>query len=136
MSVTYYINKKLKVRDLKEKGYEITDNRENEEEYPIIIKHKDAGDSWLGIEGWHTIIADDINDTEFYRLEGSMFTGGIGIMFKLAEDFGIKFMDDGEFEMLYYREKHNFKEEDEDKLFNERCDEYMTSGWNSHCTWI
>lgn len=126
MSVTYYINKKLRVRDLQEKGYEITDNRENEEEYPIIIKHKDAGDSWLGIEDWD----DDINDTEFYRLEGSMLTGGIAIMFKLAEDFGIKFMDDGKFEVLYYREKHNFNEEDEMKLFNERCDEYMNKYMN------
>lgn len=121
MSVTYYINKKLRVRDLQEKGYEITDNRENEEQYPIIIKHKDAGDSWLGIEDWD----DDINNTEFYRLEGKMFTGGIGIMFKLAEDFGIKFMDDDFFDTLYFREEHNFKEEDEMKLFNERCEEYM-----------
>jgi hypothetical protein len=122
MSVTYYINKKLRVRGLQEKGYEITDNRENEEEYPIIIKHKDAGDSWLGID---EIVADDINDTEFYRLEGKMFTGGIAVMFKLAEDFGIKFMDDDFFDTLYFREEHNFKEEDEMKLFNERCDSYM-----------
>lgn len=128
MSVTYYINKKLRVRDLKEKGYEITDNRENEEEYPIIIEHKDAGDSWLGIEDWDTFIPDDINDTELYRFEGKMVYGGIDIMFKLAEDFGIKFMNDEFFETLYFREEHNFKEEDEMKLFNERCDEFMNQG--------
>lgn len=123
MSVTYFINRKMRVKDLKEKGYEIIDNRENVGQYPIVIKHKDAEDCWLGIGEWTTTINDDIDETEFYRLESHH--RGIPLMFQMAEDFDIKFMDDEEFEILYYRENHNFNEEDEDKLFDERCEKYM-----------
>ena len=124
MSVTYYLNKKLKVKDLKEKGYEVIDNRGNEGEYPIVIK-KGNSDSWLGVDNYHCKISDDIDETKFYRLEGNMFIGGLGIMFQIADDFNLKFMSDEEFEDLYFREEHDFTKEDEDKLFNERCDKYM-----------
>lgn len=126
MSVTYYLSKRIRVKDLKEKNYQIIDNRGNEGQYPIVIKKGDS-DSWLGVDSHHCRISDNIDDTEFYRLEGHMFIGGIGIMFQIADDFNLKFMDDEEFEYLYFREKHDFTKEDEDKLFNERCDEYMNN---------
>ena len=126
MSVTYYLNKRIRVKDLKEKGYEIIDNRKNEREYPIVIKKGDS-DSWLGVDNYHCKISDNIDETEFYRLEGNMFIGGIDIMFEIADDFNLKFMNDDCFEIMYFREKHDFTKEDEEKLFNERCDEYMNN---------
>lgn len=123
MSVTYYLNKHLRVKDLKEKGYNVIDNREHENEYPIAIED---GDSFVCIDGYHAKIKENIDDTEFYRLEGKMFTGGLGIVFKIADDFDLKFMSDEEFEELYYREEHDFRKEDEIKLFNEKCDKYMS----------
>ena len=48
-------------------------------------------------------------------------------MFQIADDFNLKFMNDEEFEDLYFREEHDFTKEDEEKLFNERCDEYMNN---------
>ena len=124
MSITYYINKRIRVKDLKEKNYQIIDNRKNEGEYPIVIKKGDS-DSWLGVDNYHCKISDNIDDTEFYRLEGCMSFGGIGIMFQIADDFNLKFMNDEEFELMYFRENHDFTKEDEEKLFNERCDGYM-----------
>ena len=126
MSVTYYLNKRIRVKDLKEKGYEVIDNRKNERGYPIVIKKGDS-ESGLAVDGFHCKISDNIDDTEFYRLEGKMFIGGIDIMFQIADDFDLKFMNDEEFEYLYFREKHDFTKEDEEKLFNERCDEYMNN---------
>lgn len=122
--VTYYLNKRLRVEDLKEKGYEITDNRNDKKLFPIGID-KDGFAGWLAIDGYHTEINDNIDDTVFYRLEGSGFIGGIDLMFEIAEDFDLKFMNDEEFELLYFYEKHDFEKEDEDKLFNDRCDAYM-----------
>ena len=122
MSVTYYLNKKLRVKDLKEKGYDVMDNRNKEGEYPIVIKEKE---NWLAIDANHAIITDNIDDTEFYRLEGSMFKGGLGIMFEIADDFNLRFMNDEYFENLYFREKHDFTKENESELFNERCTECM-----------
>lgn len=124
MSVTYYLNKRIRVKDLKEKGYEIIDNRGNEGEYPIVIKKGDS-DSWLAVDNYHCKISDNIDDTEFYRLEGHLFIGGLNIMFQIADDLDLKFMNDEEFDDLYFREKHDFTKEDKDKLFDERCDEYM-----------
>lgn len=126
MSVTYYLNKKIRVKDLKEKNYQIIDNRNNEDQYPIVIKKGDS-DSWLAVDNYHCKISDNIDETEFYRLEGNMSIGGIGIMFQIADDFNLKFMNDEEFEDLYFREEHDFTKEDEEKLFNERCDEYMNN---------
>lgn len=124
MSVTYYLNKRIRVKDLKEKGYEIIDNRGNEGEYPIVIKKGDS-DSWLAVDNYHCKISDNIDDTEFYRLEGRLSIGGLNIMFQIADDLDLKFMNDEEFDDLYFREKHDFTKEDKDKLFDERCDEYM-----------
>lgn len=124
MSVTYYLNKKLRVKDLKEKGYKVIDNRNNEGEYPIVIKKGDS-DSWLAVDNYHCKISDNIDDTKFYRLEGNMFRGGLGIMFQIADDFNLKFMNDEEFEDLYFREEHDFEKEDEEELFNERCTKCM-----------
>lgn len=124
MSVTYFLNKRLKVKDLKDKGYNVIDNRGNGHQYyPIGIKD---GESAVCIDGYYTSIKENIDDTEFYRLEGKMFTGGLDIVFKIADDFDLKFMSDEEFEELYYREEHDFEKEDEDKLFDEKCDKYMS----------
>ena len=122
--VSYYLNKCLRVEDLKEKGYKITDNRNDKKLFPIGID-KDGFAGWLAIDGYHTEINDNIDDTVFYRLEGSGFIGGIDLMLEIAEDFDLKFMNDEEFELLYFYEKHDFEKEDEGK---ER--------WNEDLSWI
>lgn len=122
--VTYYLNKRLRVEDLKEKGYEITDNRNDKKLFPIGIK-KDGFDDWLAIDGFNAEIKDNIDDTVFYRLEGSGFIGGIDLMFEIAEDFDLKFINDEEYEILFFREEHNESEEEMNKIFEERCDAYM-----------
>ena len=117
--VSYYMNKAIKVADLKEKGYEVIDNRGKKGEFPVIIKKED---SWLAIDESNF---KNIDDVVFYRLEGRGFAGGLDIMLDIAEDFDLKFMNDEEYELLYFYEKHDFEKEDEEKLFEERCDAYM-----------
>lgn len=117
--VSYYMNKAIKVADLKEKGYEVIDNRGKKGEFPVIIKKED---SWLAIDESNF---KNIDDVVFYRLEGSGFIGGIDLMFEIAEDFDLKFMNDEEYEILFFREEHNESEEEMNKIFEERCDAYM-----------
>lgn len=119
--ISYYMNKAIKVADLKEKGYEVIDNRGKKGEFPVIIKKED---SWLAIDESNF---KNIDDVVFYRLEGRGFAGGLDIMLEIAEDFDLKFMNDEEYEILFFREEHNESEEEMNKIFEERCDAYMNS---------
>ena len=117
--ISYYMNKAIKVADLKEKGYEVIDNRGKKGEFPVIIKKED---SWLAIDESNF---KNIDDVVFYRLEGRGFAGGLDIMLDIAEDFDLKFLNDEEYEILFFREEHNESEEEMNKIFEERCDVYM-----------
>ena len=69
MSVHYSLNKPIKIKDLKEKGYNV-ETHEDKRSYPVTVesdKYYKKG-SWVGLLDVKP--DDDLNNTETQELEG------------------------------------------------------------------
>lgn len=90
MSVHYSLNKPIKIKDLKEKGYNV-ETHEEERSYPVTVesdKYYDKG-SWVGLLDVKP--DDDLNNTETQELEGHT---GFAVIYQICEDFNVKFITD------------------------------------------
>ena len=95
MSVHYSLNKKIRIKDLKEKGFTILSG-EKAGHYPIVIESKtyytnnETGNgSWVGVlflNGY-----DNIDDVETSELEGHT---GYAVIYEICELFNAKFVTD------------------------------------------
>lgn len=90
MSVHYTLNKPIKIKDLKEKGFKI-ETHEDQRSYPITIEsdryYKEG--SWVGALDIGQ--DDDLNNAETQELEGHT---GYAVIFEICETFNVKFLTD------------------------------------------
>lgn len=111
MSVHYSLNKKIKIKDLKAKGFEIeTSNKADE--YPIIIGSHNyyKKGSWVGVLYLHKY--NNIDDVETSELEGHT---GYAVIKEICDVFGCKFLTDTYIDDVIYAEgKEHITEEDFD----------------------
>jgi hypothetical protein len=90
MSVHYTLNKPIKIKDLKEKGFKI-ETHENPRSYPITIesdRYYEEG-SWVGTLDIN--LDDDLLTAETQELEGHT---GFAVIIEICETFNVKFLTD------------------------------------------
>lgn len=119
MSVHYTLNKPIKIKDLKEKGFKI-ETHEDKRSYPITIesdRYYEEG-SWVGT--LDIGLDDDLNDAETQELEGHT---GYAVIFEICETFNVKFLTDMYIDNLILEADKNgtvaeITDEDFDKCMN------------------
>lgn len=90
MSVHYSLNKPIKIKDLKEKGFKI-ETHEDPRSYPITIesdRYYEEG-SWVGTLDVGPDV--DLDNDETQELEGHT---GFAVIFEICETFNVKFLTD------------------------------------------
>lgn len=90
MSVHYTLNKPIKIKDLKEKGFKI-ETHEDPRSYPITIesdRYYEEG-SWVGTLDVGPDV--DLDNDETQELEGHT---GFAVIFEICETFNVKFLTD------------------------------------------
>lgn len=119
MSVHYTLNKPIKIKDLKEKGFKI-ETHEDPRSYPITIEsdryYKEG--SWVGTLDIGQ--NDDLNNAETQELEGHT---GYAVIFEICETFNVKFLTDMYIDNLILEADKNgtkaeITDEDFDKCMN------------------
>lgn len=119
MSVHYTLNKPIKIKDLKEKGFKI-ETHEDQRSYPITIEsdryYKEG--SWVGTLDIR--LDDDLNNAETQELEGHT---GYAVIYEICETFNVKFLTDMYIDNLILEADKNgtvaeITDEDFDKCMN------------------
>lgn len=120
MSVHYTLNKPIKIKDLKEKGFKV-ETHEEARIYRVTIesdKYYEEG-SWVGT--LDIGLDDDLNNAETQELEGHT---GYAVIFEICETFNVKFLTDMYIDNLILEADKNGTvavigaEEDFDKCMN------------------
>lgn len=119
MSVHYTLNKPIKIKDLKEKGFKI-ETHEEQRSYPITIesdRYYEEG-SWVGT--LDIGLDDDLNNAETQELEGHT---GYAVIYEICETFNVKFLTDMYIDNLILEADKNgtvaeITDEDFDKCMN------------------
>lgn len=123
MSVSYYLRKGVRLKDIKEKGFNVLEYP-NAGSYQIVIESKtyytdkETGQgSWVGTWDCFT---DDEGERMIANFEGHT---GFSIMWELHEKLGVDYITDNEKDELFYQaeEKGSHEIEITDELF----DNYM-----------
>ena len=119
MNIHYTLNKPIKIKDLKEKGFKI-ETHEEQRSYPITIesdRYYEEG-SWVGTLDIR--LDDDLNNAETQELEGHT---GYAVIFEICETFNVKFLTDMYIDNLILEADKNgtvaeITDEDFDKCMN------------------
>ena len=119
MSVHYTLNKPIKIKDLKEKGFKI-ETHEDPRSYLITIesdRYYEEG-SWVGTLDIGQ--DDDLNNAETQELEGHT---GYAVIYEICKTFNVKFLTDMYIDNLILEADKNgtvaeITDEDFDKCMN------------------
>lgn len=124
MSVTYYLRKGVRLKDIKEKGFNVLEG-EDAGDYNIVIESKtyyvndkNGIGSWVGT--WDCL-TDDEGERIITKLEGHT---GFSIMWELHEKLGVDYITDNETDELFYQAEEKGSKEIE--LTDELFDNYMS----------
>ena len=129
MSVTYRLNLPVKVRELKENGFEVVSEKDDEGMvYPTVIKDEEY-DSVLSVVGFYydpevkEPTEDDIFLTEF---EGRFSHGGGICMLRICDKLDRKFITDEDIDNLFMASDTSEDETLEltDKIFEFRTNDF------------
>lgn len=92
MSVSYILNKSIRVKDLKDKGFKVEEGTH----YPITIESDTylKNGSWVGVTDY--IINED-GEILITELEGHT---GFAVMWEIYEKLDVKFITDNELDSL------------------------------------
>lgn len=99
MSVSYYLNKPVKLGDVKKIGLTVIDNRKEHPEYCPFGITNEIGDG-VGV------IEIDINDNvceddwKISELEGRCSVGGASILLEICDKLDRKFITDEDFQII------------------------------------
>ena len=116
MSVHYILNKKVRVKDLKDKGFTVEQYKDKNTIYSLLI-HSDKYNDSIVSAFYVNETTPNINDWEIRHLEGRFSLGGGCTMLDMVDKLGIKFItDEDEDEAI-----HNNSEITED-TFNNRVE--------------
>lgn len=119
MSVSYYLDKGVTLKDLKNIGLTVIDLRKEHPEYyyPFGVTNE-IGDG-VAVTEIHTdgsACEDDYVTSEF---EGRFSTGGATVILEICDKLGCKFITDEDFEIACYEDKEITEE-----TFNERTEAF------------
>jgi hypothetical protein len=121
MSVHYSLNKPIKIKDLKEKGYKV-ETHEEAKGYLVTVgsdKYYKEG-SWVGLLDVKQ--DDDLNNTETQELEGHT---GFAVIYQICEDFNVKFITDTYIDnIILEAQKNGTKAEITDEDFDKCMKQY------------
>lgn len=93
MSVHYILNKKVRVKDLKEKGFIVEEHKNKDSFYSLLIhsdKYPDSTVSAFYVDK----PTPNVNDWEIRHLEGSFSFGGGCTMLDMCDKLNTKFITD------------------------------------------
>ena len=90
MSVHYTLNKPIKIKDLKEKGFKI-ETHEEQRSYPITIESDRYYEEGSWVRTLDIGLDDDLNNAETQELEGHT---GYAVIYEICETFNVKFLTD------------------------------------------
>lgn len=122
MSVHYTLNKPIKIKDLKEKGFKI-ETHKDQRSYPITIE-SDRYYKEVSCVGTLDIkLDDDLNNAETQELEGHT---GYAVIYEICETFNVKFLTDMYIDNLILEaHKNGTKAEITDEDFDKCMNYYM-----------
>ena len=90
MSVHYTLNKPIKIKDLKEKGFKI-ETHEEQRSYLITIESDRYYEEGSWVRTLDIGLDDDLNNAETQELEGHT---GYAVIYEICETFNVKFLTD------------------------------------------
>ena len=118
MSVTYYLNKRVRTKDLKEKGFDVKIGEDAGKYYSIIVESKtyytdkETGNgAWIGI---YKYLEDEDGSLIFTEAEGHT---GIAVITEICEKFDAKYFTDDDLDIFFHeRNTDTLGKEDYDWL--------------------
>lgn len=119
MSVQYYFNRNLLIKEIREAGFEIV--KTNDDSMPFVITKQGKNWSYVHVindypEGTRP---EDDDFFEVFELEGRFGSGGLAIVVDICNQFGRKFITDNERDIAWHEGREiTFDNFDE---FEERC---------------
>lgn len=132
MSVTYILNIPVKIRDLKENGFEVINNGESY--YQFIITDKDS-DSSVGVLSLRSDKEDSTDDDlEITKLEGRFSHGGGVCMLKICDKLDRKFVTDEDIDELLMMANMEGEENKEDVILTNEMFDYRTNNFREYFT--
>lgn len=119
MSVHYTLNKPIKIKDLKEKGFKI-ETHEDPRSYRVTIESDRYYEEGSCVGTLDIGQDDDLNNAETQELEGHT---GYAVIFEICETFNVKFLTDMYIDNLILEADKNgtvaeITDEDFDKCMN------------------
>lgn len=119
MSVSYYLNKGVTFKDLKNIGLTVVDNRkEHPDYYPFGITNE-IGDGVGVIEVYIPNDSDCEDDWVIKEFEGRCSIGGATVILEICDKLGRKFITDEDFQIIA-----NEGKEITEETFNERTEKF------------
>lgn len=104
MSVSYYLNKPVKLGDVKNIGLTVIDNRKESPDYCPFGITNEIGDG-VGVIEMYTNDSDCEDDWVIKELEGRFSTGGATVILEICDKLDCKFITDEDFEIACYEDK-------------------------------
>lgn len=118
MSVQYYLNKPVKLGDVKNVGLTVIDNRKEHPEYYPFGVTNEIGDG-VAVVDMNTNDSDCEDDWVINELEGRCSTGGATVILEICDKLDCKFITDEDFEIACYEDKEITEE-----TFTERTEAF------------
>lgn len=120
MSVSYYLNKPVKLGDVKKIGLTVIDNRKESPDYCPFGITNEIGDG-VGVIEMYTDGSDCEDDWVIKELEGRFSTGGATVILEICDKLDCKFITDEDLQNTYDKgEEYIISEE----TFNERTEAF------------
>lgn len=120
MSVSYYLNKPVKLGDVKKIGLKVIDNRKDSPDYCPFGITNEIGDG-VGVIEMYTDGSDCEDDWVIKELEGRFSTGGATVILEICDKLDCKFITDEDLPNTYDKgEEYIISEE----TFNERTEAF------------
>jgi len=119
MSVSYYLNKRVTLKDLKDIGLTVIDLRKEHPEYYYSFGITNEIGDGVTVTGMHTdgsVCEDDYVTSEF---EGRFSTGGATVILEICDKLDRKFITDEDLEITYNEGKKITEE-----TFDERTEAF------------
>lgn len=118
MSVSYYLNKPVKLGDVKKIGLTVIDNRKESPDYCPFGITNEIGDG-VAVTEIDTDGSDCEDDYVTSEFEGRFSTGGATVILEICDKLDRKFITDEDLEITY-NEGKNITEE----TFTERTEKF------------
>lgn len=118
MSVSYYLNKGVTLKDLKDIGLTVIDLRKESPDYCPFGITNEIGDG-VGVIEMYTNDSDCEDEWEITELEGRCSIGGATVVLEICDKLDCKFITDEDLQIIANEDKEITEE-----TFNERTEAF------------